>query len=185
MFCYCNISCDRIGTLFGTHLGIILATDFPTWTILIYRSNIKWNGNILQNVAAFIRFSFCIKKENVRICIDTYRRFKFLPSAVNSAPSNWSRVTSSECFRGADFSVIKNCIWSESSTSFFRSLTGGDGELALVFVFSRLSKLSWRDSFSPKYFVSRLFIHFTNGPKGPYFEDFLKPEIMEKDMLRW
>lgn len=50
-----NKSAGRIHQL--THLGIIRETDFPTWTICMCLSNIKWNGNILQKVAVDIRLS--------------------------------------------------------------------------------------------------------------------------------
>lgn len=45
--------------LSNTYLGMILETDFPTWTICICLSNITWNGNILQNVSVDIRPSAC------------------------------------------------------------------------------------------------------------------------------
>lgn len=46
---------DEHKCLPNTYLGMILETDFPTWTICICLSNITWNGNILQNVSVDIK----------------------------------------------------------------------------------------------------------------------------------
>lgn len=92
-----------------------------------------------------------------------------LPSESISPSSIASRDTSTKLdVCGADFSVIKNWIWSDSSTSFFRGF--GGGMIASHFGRSKLSRLPWRANFSPKYFDSKLFIHFTNGPNGPYLD---------------
>lgn len=94
---------------------------------------------------------------------------RYLPSESISPSSIASRDTSTRLdVCGADFSVIKNWMWSDSSTSFFRGF--GGGMIASHFGRSKLSRLPWRANFSPKYFDSKLFIHFTNGPNGPYLD---------------
>lgn len=58
-------------------------------------------------------------------------------------------------------------MWSDSSTSFFR---GFGGPIKSHFDRSKLSRLLCLANFSPKYFVSKSFTLFINGPNGPYLK---------------
>lgn len=74
-----------------------------------------------------------------------YIKFVVLPSERMSPSSIISRTTSTEQAWGGDFSVIKNCIWSDSSVSFFLAFV----VTRSLFKYSKFSRLSCRASFSP------------------------------------
>lgn len=101
----CGLTGSRIsssGQSRSLTLGITLATDFPAWTILIFRSNIKWKGNTLQNVSGDI--------SGVSATNWNFSLLSFSNSVLVGLLGVFGVVE--------PVSVIKNWKWSESTTGF-------------------------------------------------------------------